>query len=57
MAVVGVTAGAAYAETIDGCTIVAHPTPTAFTDCPGDDVSGADLSGVNLKYADCRAPT
>jgi len=52
MAVVGATSSAAYADTIDGCTIVAHPTPTNFTNCPGDDLSGANLSGVNLNYAD-----
>lgn len=43
----------AFADTVvDGCTIVANPTATHFTDCPGVDFSTADLSGVDLSYAD-----
>ncbi len=38
--------------TIYGCTIVAHPNATRFTNCPGSDLDGANLSGVNLSYAD-----
>ena len=42
----------AFADTVvDGCTIVANPTATHFTDCPGVDFSSADLSGVDLSYA------
>ena len=42
----------AFAGTVvDGCTIVANPTATHFTDCPGVDFSSADLSGVDLSYA------
>ncbi len=36
---------------IDGCTIVANPTPTHFTDCPGANLGDAHLSGVNLSFA------
>jgi hypothetical protein len=50
---VGVTSAPAGADTvIDGCTIVANPTPTAYTNCPGADLSGANLSGIDLSYAD-----
>jgi uncharacterized protein YjbI with pentapeptide repeats len=43
----------ASADTVvSGCTIVANPTATHFTDCPGVDFSTADLSGVDLSYAD-----
>ncbi|HLH29462.1 MAG TPA: pentapeptide repeat-containing protein [Acidimicrobiales bacterium] len=45
-------AGAAAADTVvDGCTIVAHPTRSHFTDCPGADLAGADLSGLDLSFA------
>jgi uncharacterized protein YjbI with pentapeptide repeats len=37
---------------IGGCTIVSNPTPTDFTDCPGTNFSTANLSGVDLSYAD-----
>lgn len=43
----------AFADTVvDGCTIVANPTPSHFTNCPTTDFSTADLSGVDLSYAD-----
>jgi uncharacterized protein YjbI with pentapeptide repeats len=46
------TAKPASADTvIDGCTIVANPTPTNFTNCPGVNLSGALLAGANLSYA------
>lgn len=52
MATIGATATPAYANTtINGCTVVAHPTATRFTDCPGADLAGANLSGVNLFFA------
>jgi uncharacterized protein YjbI with pentapeptide repeats len=42
----------ASADTVIGtCTIVANPTPTNFTNCPGADFSGVNLAGVNLSYA------
>jgi uncharacterized protein YjbI with pentapeptide repeats len=52
MTTVGITSTPAYAQTtIDGCTIVAHPTATRFTDCPGANFAGANLSGLNLSFA------
>jgi len=43
----------AFADTVvDGCTIVSSPTPTDFTDCPGANLSSANLSGDDLQYAD-----
>ncbi len=36
---------------VNGCTIVSNPTPTHHTNCPGADMSGANLSGVDLSYA------
>jgi uncharacterized protein YjbI with pentapeptide repeats len=48
----------AFADTVvDGCTIVANPTPTTFTDCPGADFSSADLSGIDLSYANLSGAT
>ena len=42
----------ASAQTIiDGCTIVAFPTPTDFTNCPGADLAGADLAGIDFNFA------
>lgn len=50
------TATPASADTVvNGCTIVANPTPTNFTNCPGADLSGANLSGVNLSFANLVA--
>jgi uncharacterized protein YjbI with pentapeptide repeats len=50
-----VGANAAFADTVvDGCTIVADPTPTHFTSCAGANLARADLSGLNLAYADLR---
>ena len=37
---------------VDGCTIVSNPTSTHFTNCPNDNFAGANLSSVNLSYAD-----
>jgi uncharacterized protein YjbI with pentapeptide repeats len=52
MTTIGITSAPAYAaKTIDGCTIVAHPTATQFTNCPGDNLSGVDLPGANLSFA------
>jgi uncharacterized protein YjbI with pentapeptide repeats len=36
---------------IDGCSIVSNPTPTHFTNCPRQDLSGASLNGFNLSFA------
>ena len=45
--------GAASADTqINGCTIVADPTPEHHTTCPGADLSRANLAGMNLSFAD-----
>jgi uncharacterized protein YjbI with pentapeptide repeats len=53
MAVVGAFSTPAYADTtIDGCTIVTHPSAHRFTDCPDANLSGANLAGVNLSFAD-----
>lgn len=42
----------AFADTVvAGCTIVANPAASHFTDCPGADFSGADLSGTDLSFA------
>ena len=47
-----VTSARAAADTVvDGCTIVANPTPTNFTNCPGAQIQNASLSGTNLSYA------
>ena len=45
-------AAPAFADTVvAGCTIVANPTPSHFTNCPDVDFSTASLSGVDLSYA------
>lgn len=47
-----VGSGTAAADTvINGCTIVDSPTKTRYTNCPGADFTGSDLSQVNLMYA------
>jgi uncharacterized protein YjbI with pentapeptide repeats len=53
MTTIGLTPTPALAAstTINGCTIVAHPNQTHFTDCPGADLLGANLAGVNLSFA------
>ena len=53
MTTIGLTPTPAFAATttINGCTIVAHPNQTHFTNCPGADLLGANLSGVNLSFA------
>lgn len=38
-------------KVIGGCAIVASPTPTNYTDCPGADLTRANLSKANLSYA------
>jgi uncharacterized protein YjbI with pentapeptide repeats len=46
------TSAPASADTvINGCTIVANPTPTNFTNCPGANLGGANLSGIDLSFA------
>lgn len=45
------TAPGAALKIVDGCTIVSSPTPTSFTDCSGDYMLGANLTGLNLSYA------
>jgi uncharacterized protein YjbI with pentapeptide repeats len=46
------TSTPASADTVvNGCTIVANPTATNFTDCPGANLSGTDLSGDDLSFA------
>ncbi|MDH6284449.1 pentapeptide repeat-containing protein [Prescottella agglutinans] len=47
-----VGAPVANADTvISGCTIVANPTPTNHTDCPGVNFERSELPGLNLAYA------
>ncbi|WP_043826347.1 pentapeptide repeat-containing protein [Rhodococcus opacus] len=46
------TAGADVLTEINGCRIVANPTPEDRTTCPGADLSFANLAGVNLSFAD-----
>jgi uncharacterized protein YjbI with pentapeptide repeats len=41
----------AAANVIDGCAIVANPTPSDHTDCPGADLNGANLNYLDLSYA------
>ena len=36
---------------VNGCTIVSNPTPTHFTNCPNATNLAANLSGLNLSYA------
>jgi uncharacterized protein YjbI with pentapeptide repeats len=46
------TSAPASADTVvNGCTIVANPTASNFTNCPGADLSGVDLSGDDLSFA------
>ena len=48
----------ASADTVvAGCTIVANPTASHFTNCPTTDFSTADLSGVDPSYADLAGST
>jgi uncharacterized protein YjbI with pentapeptide repeats len=55
VALATVDASSAFADsTINGCTIVAQPTPRHFTNCPGADLSGVNLSGVDLSFANLR---
>jgi uncharacterized protein YjbI with pentapeptide repeats len=49
---VATAAPAVGAKVIDGCTIVPNPSATNFTNCPGADLNHADLSSLNLAYAD-----
>jgi uncharacterized protein YjbI with pentapeptide repeats len=53
MTTIGLTPTPAFAATttINGCTIVAHPNQTHFTNCPGADLLGANLAGFNLSFA------
>ncbi|TQC49739.1 pentapeptide repeat-containing protein [Rhodococcus sp. WS4] len=46
------TAAADVLTEINGCRIVANPTPEDRTTCPGADLSFANLAGVNLSFAD-----
>lgn len=39
-------------ETIDGCTIVSSPTPADFTNCPNQNLAGANFFNLDLSYAD-----
>jgi uncharacterized protein YjbI with pentapeptide repeats len=51
--VMGPAAAASVPATvIDGCSIVADPTPANHTDCSGASMNGANLNGLNLTYAD-----
>jgi uncharacterized protein YjbI with pentapeptide repeats len=56
-AVLSTTAPASADAVIDGCTIVSNPTPSHFTNCAGQDLSSANLSGLNLSYADFSGTT
>ena len=52
VAVITLDTSSAFADsTINGCTIVARPTPAHFTNCPGADLSAVNLSGVDLSFA------
>jgi uncharacterized protein YjbI with pentapeptide repeats len=51
MPVLATSAPAAADTVVNGCTIVANPTATNFTNCPGADLSGTDLSGDDLTFA------
>ncbi len=49
------TASAAPSQVIGGCTIVANPTATDFTNCRGADLRGlVGLSGIDLSYANLK---
>ena len=57
-ALTALEASPAFADTvIDGCTVVANPTASNFTNCPGTNFAGTDLSGVNLSYANLTGST
>ena len=51
------TTPAAADTVIDGCTIVSNPTPTNFTNCPNAGLEGANLSGLDLSYANLAGDT
>ena len=36
---------------VDGCTVVSNPTPSDHTNCPGADLAGSSLRGLDLSYA------
>jgi Pentapeptide repeats (8 copies) len=42
---------------VDGCTIVLDPTATNFTNCPGANLSTANLNGDDLSYANLAGAT
>jgi hypothetical protein len=46
------TTSGGIARSVGGCKIVANPTSTNFTKCPGATLNGASLSNANLNYAD-----
>ena len=49
---VAMAAQTTASRTVDGCTIVANPTNTDHTDCPGANLAGADLAYTDLAFAD-----
>ena len=49
---VGLAPPAGADTVVDGCTVVASPTPSDHTQCPGSDFAGADLADLDLSYAD-----
>jgi uncharacterized protein YjbI with pentapeptide repeats len=52
------TSSPASADTVIGtCDVVSNPSPTQFTDCPGQDLSGASFDGLNLSYANLSGDT
>jgi uncharacterized protein YjbI with pentapeptide repeats len=52
------TATPASADTVvNGCTIVSNPTLTDFTNCPGADLTGANMSSLDLSFANLSGAT
>ncbi len=50
---VALTAVPASADmTVDGCRIVAHPSPSHHTDCRGGNLAGSSLASVDLRFSD-----
>ena len=49
--VLAVSPSTAGAVDVNGCQIVANPTDTNYTNCPGANLAGADLSHMDLTHA------
>jgi uncharacterized protein YjbI with pentapeptide repeats len=52
MAMAAQTTFVTVSRIVDGCTIVANPTSTNHTDCPGSDLKGANFAYTDLAFAD-----